>query len=208
MLKRLPIVIIILLSISGCFSQGDELTFNSGRTNTEQIQSTFRESILSRYKEPEQKEDLEVAEIVSPTDVNYQVADVTPELRAWRSEIDQTWKDMDEKKLNIMCELFFQGIVEESSRFGKNFAQVRERFAQEGTKIYSIKNIRLAEDNRKTIQFPTANSSSALFVCQSLVTLELTNGGTSQPIQSSISWIYYLDGNERKQTFNFKLKSQ
>ena len=106
-----------------------------------------------------------------------------------------------------MCELYFQGILDESSEFAVYFVTVKKQLAKEGTVIHSITNIRMREDNRKTIQLPTKEYSSSLFVCSARMILKLSNGDFSQPIDSSISFNYYLDGREIKSTFTFKLKS-
>ena len=206
MFKYTATILSSALLLSACASEGDLEALNAGRTNVVQIQEKFRESILEGYVDNTTQE-VVIAESVSPTDTDYQKAEVTPELKAWRNELRDDWKDLKDNQLDLVCELFFQGLVDDASQFADIFKDARDRLASQGTKIYSINNIRMREDNRKTIQFPTAQSSSSLFVCSSRIVLKLTNGDYTQPIDSTLAWNYYLAGGERKFTFTFKLKS-
>ena len=206
MFKYTATILSSALLLSACASEGDLEALNAGRTNVVQIQEKFRESILEGYVDNTTQE-VVIAESVSPTDTDYQKAEVTPELKAWRNELRDDWKDLKDNQLDLVCELFFQGLVDDASQFADIFKDARDRLASQGTEIYSIKSIRMREDNRKTIQFPTAQSSSSLFVCSSRIVLKLTNGDYTQPIDSTLAWNYYLAGGERKFTFTFKLKS-
>jgi len=206
MFKHATVILSSALLLSGCASEGDLEALNAGRTNVVQIQEKFRESILGAYVD-NTKEELLIAESISPTDTNYQKAEVTPELKAWRTELSNDWKDLEDNKLDLVCELFFQGLVDDASQFADIFKESRNLLASQGTEIYSINSIRMREDNRKTIQFPTEQSSSSLFVCSSRIVLKLTNGNYTQPIDSTLAWNYYLAGGERKFTFTYKLKS-
>ncbi len=206
MLRRSATILASALLLSGCASEGDLEALNSGRTNVVQVQEKFRKSILDSYVD-NAKEELVIAEAISPTDTNYQEAEVTPELKAWRDELSDDWKELKFSQLDLMCELFFQGLVDDESRFADILKSARDQLASQGTEVYSITNIRMREDNRKTIQFPTEKSSSSLFVCSSRIVLKLSNGNYTQPLDSTLAWNYYLSGGERKFTFTFKLKS-
>jgi hypothetical protein len=206
MFKYTATILSSALLLSACDSEGDLEALNAGRTNVVQMQEKFRESILEGYVDNTTQE-VVIAESVSPTDTNYQKAEVTPELKAWRNELRDDWKDLKDNQLDLVCELFFQGLVDDASQFADIFKDARDQLASQGTEIYSIKSIRMREDNRETIQFPTAQSSSSLFVCSSRIVLKLTNGDYTQPIDSTLAWNYYLAGGERKFTFTFKLKS-
>ena len=192
--------------LAGCSSEEDTAPLNSGRTDISQIQEEFRESILSDYVDVV-TEELIIAEAINPNDINYPKVSESPELSAWRDEIRESWEDLKDSQRDLMCELYFQGILDESSEFADYFVTVKKQLAKEGTVIHSITNIRMREDNRKTIQLPTKEYSSSLFVCSARMVLKLSNGDFSQPIDSSISINYYLDGREIKSTFTFKLKS-
>lgn len=205
MLRRSATILASALLLSGCASEGDLEALNSGRTNVVQVQEKFRKSILDSYVD-NAKEELVIAEAISPTDTNYQEAEVTPELKAWRDELSDDWKELKFSQLDLMCELFFQGLVDDESRFADILKSARDQLASQGTEVYSITNIRMREDNRKTIQFPTEKSSSSLFVCSSRIVLKLSNGNYTQPLDSTLAWNYYLSGGERKFTFTFKLK--
>ena len=206
MFKYTAAILSSALLLSACASEADLEALNAGRTDVVQIQEKFRESILEGYVDNATQE-VVIAESISPTDSNYQKAEVTPELKAWRNELSDDWKDLKDNQLDLMCELFFQGLIDDASQFADIFKDSRNQLASQGTKIYSINNIRMREDNRQTIQFPTAQSSSSLFVCSSRIVLKLTNGDYTQPIDSTLAWNYYLAGGERKFTFTFKLKS-
>lgn len=205
MLRRSATILASALLLSGCASEGDLEALNSGRTNVVQVQEKFRKSILDSYVD-NAKEELVIAEAISPTDTNYQEAEVTPELKAWRDELSDDWKELKFSQLDLMCELFFQGLVDDESRFADILKSARDQLASQGTEVYSITNIRMREDNRKTIQFPTEKSSSSLFVCSSRIVLKLSKGNYTQPLDSTLAWNYYLSGGERKFTFTFKLK--
>jgi hypothetical protein len=200
------LMLLLSLGLVGCSSEGDTQALNSGRVDVVDIQKDFRQSILDKYVDVVRNE-LVIAEVVGPGETNYQVAEVTPELKAWRAEINDDWKDLKSDRLDLVCELFFRGLVDDTSSFAYIFQSVRDQFVREGTVIHSINNIRMREDNRKTIQLPTAEYSSSLFVCSSRIVLKLWNGYFSQPIDSTLSWNYYLSGGEKKFTFTFKLKS-
>jgi len=67
--------------------------------------------------------------------------------------------------------------------------------------------VTLVQDNRKTIQFPTKDFSSSLFICSSQISLRLANGDITAPQSSTLAWNYYLDGSQIKNTLSFTLKS-
>jgi hypothetical protein len=206
MLKLSPVIACASMLLTGCASEQDTAVLNSGRTNVSQIQQEFRESILSKYEEVVSK-DLTIAEAINPNDANYTKVTESSELMAWRAEIAEIWKDLKDNQRDLMCEFYFRGVLDDSSAFADDFAIVKQRLAKEGTTIHSINNVRMREDNRKTIQFPTKEYSSSLFVCSARIVLRLSNGDFSQPVDSTISLNYYLDGRDKKSTFTFKLKS-
>ncbi len=206
MLKRFIPFLLGVVFLSGCSTEGDLEALNSGRTDVKALQERFRESILSTYVD-DTKDELIIAEAVSPNNANFQEAEVTPELKAWRADLQEDWKEIKNNQLDVMCELFYEGLVDEAARFADVFEYARNQLASQGTQVYSIRNIRMREDNRETIQFPTEQVSSSLFVCSARIVLKLTNGTYSQPLDSTLAWNYYLAGKERKFTFTFKLKS-
>jgi hypothetical protein len=206
MLKRFIPFLLGVVFLSGCSTEGDLEALNSGRTDVKVLQERFRDSILSTYVD-NTKDELIIAEAVNPNNANFQEAEVTPELKAWRAELQEDWKEIKKNQLDVICELFYEGLVDDAARFADVFEYARNQLASQGTEVYSITNIRMREDNRETIQFPTEQVSSSLFVCSARIVLKLTNGTYSQPLDSTLAWNYYLAGKERKFTFTFKLKS-
>ncbi len=206
MLKRFIPFLLGVVFLSGCSTESDLEALNSGRTDVKALQERFRDSILSTYVD-NTKDELIIAEAVNPNNANFQEAEVTPELKAWRAELQEDWKEIQSNQLDLICELFYEGLVDEAARFADVFQSTRSQLANQGTQVYSISSIRMREDNRKTIQFPTEQVSSSLFVCSARIVLKFTNGTYSQPADSTLAWNYYLAGKERKFTFTFKLKS-
>ncbi len=200
------VVILSTLLLTGCASEESSSVLNSGRTDISSIQESFRGKILASYDEIETTE-LAIAEAISPTDASLKNVQETEELKAWRAEISGPWKDLQNNQRDTMCEFFYQGILDESSDFAFIFVEANKQFKREGTVIHSINNIRMREDNRKTIQFPTSEYSSSLFVCSSRIVLKLSNGYFSQPLDSTLAWNYYLSEGKPKFTFTFKLRS-
>ena len=82
------------------------------------------------------------------------------------------------------------------------------KVAAPGVTVNSMVDVKLLEDNRRTIQFPTADFSSSLFVCASRMTLKLANGDITSAAQSLLKWNYYLDGSEIKYTVSFTLNNR
>lgn len=202
--KLVTLICFCSILLTACGTESDSRALNSGRTDIANLQESFRQKILSQFDEVAQPE-LVIAEVASPEDIKTSALADSPELKAWRAEIADTWSEIPSDKLDFMCEIFFQGLVDEASNLAYIFVQARQQFAREGTVIHSITNIKMREDNRKTIQFPTAKYSTSLFVCSSQITLKLSNGYYSQPLDSTLTWNYYLDGSEKKFTFTFKV---
>ncbi len=156
MLKRFIPFLLGVVFLSGCSTESDLEALNSGRTDVKALQERVRDSILSTYVD-NTKDELIIAEAVNPNNANFQEAEVTPELKAWRAELQEDWKEIQSNQLDLICELFYEGLVDEAARFADVFQSTRSQLANQGTQVYSISSIRMREDNRKTIQFPTAS---------------------------------------------------
>ena len=204
--RKIILVLGVALVLSGCTSEDDNQRFNSGRTNVKSIQQDFRDSILAQYIEPEKKE-LVIAEPINSAVVQSDIGAESAELKAWRAGIQKSWSEIPQDKFYVVCELFFRGILDPESTFGPLFKQTRDELAREGTEIYSLTDIKLLADNRKTIQFPTINFSSSLFVCSGRIVLKPSNGILSQPLTATIAWNYYLENGSIKYTITFKTVS-
>jgi hypothetical protein len=144
---------------------------------------------------------------VSAKDTVNKESEVSPELKAWRTLIGKEFDAIQSNQLDLLCDFFYEGLVDKSSSFAKLMVGITQQLESQGTTVYSITDVQMREDNRKTIEFPTAQYSSSLFVCSSKVTFELPIGGYSAPIDSTLSLIYYLSDGQKKLTFNFKAKS-
>lgn len=203
--KFLLISTLTMTLLSGCANSDVETPFNSGRTSTELIQKGFRESILSRFEE-KNTAPLVIAQAGSPSREPGVRVNESPELLAWRDSIGKQWEPYSSKDLSVACELFYEALVDEKSSLAETFAQTRNGLAAQGTSIYSIKNISLLEDNRKTIQFPTESSTSSLFVCRATIMFKLTNGAITNNLDSTIAWNYYFRDGQIKWTISFNAK--
>jgi hypothetical protein len=196
----------LLLVLTSCGSANDAAVFNSGRTDVESIQASFRESVLSAFDADEQDE-LIIAE-VGDSPAQGGSRNESKETLAWRATVVEPWEGLDPDKVNQACELFFSGLIDPNSGLGDAFKASRERFISEGKVIHSLTDVRMVADNRKTIQIPTPEASSALFICESTVVLKLANQNLSAPQTLRFSWNYYLAGQEIKWTFSFSFRAK
>ncbi len=196
----------LLLVMTSCGSSNDAAVLNSGRTDVESIQASFRESVLSAFDVNEQ-DDLIIADVQdSPAQIGSR--NESKETLAWRATVVEPWEGLEPGKVNQACELFFSGLIDPSSGLGDVFKSSRERLVTEGKIIHSLEDVRMVADNRKTIQIPTAEASSALFICESTVVLKLANQNLSAPQTLRFSWNYYLAGQEIKWTFSLSFKAK
>ena len=140
----------------------------------------------------------------SSKDSKNQKVEISPALKAWRNQLSEEWSAIGDRELEFLCKFFYEGMVDEASGFASLLMGITQQLERQGTKVYSITNIEMREDNRKTIELPTAQYSSALFVCTSKIIFELSNGNYSPPVDSTLSLIYYLSDGQRLMTFNFK----
>lgn len=188
--------------LAGCVSN-EAAVLNSGRTDVERIQASLRESVLSAFDVVEEDE-LVIAEAEKSTAPLQNPALESAETKAWRASVTDRWKGLAEGKGNEVCEIFFAGLVDPGSTLGEAFRTSRERFISEGTNIHSLTDIRMVSDNRKTIQIPTAQSSSSLFICEAQAVLRMPTQNLSTPKALRFSWNYYLDNTEIKWSFSFQ----
>ena len=200
------ILLIPALLISGCSSEAASNPLNSGRVNLDLLQQNFRNEILSQYVQLAQEE-LIIATPVNQEGNTTGAEPVSKQLAAWRIEISKSWDEIPIDKFYIVCGILYEGILDRDTQFGKYFSQVQNQFERDGVKIESMTDVSLVQDNRKTIQFPTKDFSSSLFICSSKISLRLANGDITAPQSSTLAWNYYLDGSQIKYTLSFTLKS-
>jgi hypothetical protein len=206
MIKRLAVFFLSSILLTSCSSTTSNDPLNVGRINVDFIQESFRASILSQYQRIEEVE-LIIPTTEKPKVNSNQTQEISNELQVWRDSISEPWKEIPDDKFFMVCEILYRGIVEPDSQFAKFFRQVQNQFERDGVTVNSMVDVKLLEDNRRTIQFPTADFSSSLFVCASRMTLKLANGDITSPMQSTLTWNYYLDGSEIKYTVSFTLKN-
>lgn len=206
MRRRIFIYMLLPFLISSCSSDATSIPLNSGRVNVELLQQNFRNEILSQYLQVAQEE-LIIADPVIQTGSEVGTEPDSERLSTWRTEISKSWEQVPKDKFYIVCEILYEGIFDRNTQFGKYFSQVQDQFERDGVKIESMTNVTLVEDNRRTIQFPTNEFSSSLFVCSSKISLRLANGNIAAPQSSTLAWNYYLDGSQIKNTVTFMLSS-
>lgn len=207
LLKPFALISIIALVLTGCASRNMEVPFNSGRTDSNLVQAKLREVILARYQESEKAPETIKAKTISKDDVDYVEAQETPELLAWRKDINKTWGQIDDDKIYMICEFMYQGLYDENATFGSYLSATRKQLVADGVSIHSIENIRMREDNRKTIQFPTEKQNSVLFLCSAQIVFKLPNGNFSSPQDSKIYLLYYLYQGKNQFTISFSTSS-
>lgn len=205
--KALIAIPALLLVITSCGGSNEAGVFNSGRTDVESIQASFREEVLSVFDTDEQDELV----IADPNDSGLNqgpAREESAETKAWRASVVEPWKGLAEDKGKEACELFFSGLIDPNSGLGYAFKASRERLISEGKIIHSLTDVRMVADNRKTIQIPTQEMSSSLFICEATVVLKLATQNLSAPQTLRFAWNYYLAGSEIKWTFSFNFKAK
>jgi hypothetical protein len=122
---------------------------------------------------------------------------------AWRAKIAEQWKGLEgQKNLNYMCELWFEGWQGIGDSFSDFFIEHRAQTDAMGIKIETIENIKMIEDNRKTINFPKPGKQYSLFTCEATIVFRLARPGLTKPYKSTISFVYWLENNEVKSSFS------
>ena len=206
MYKRLVMLCILTFLLTSCSSSMSEEPLNMGRVNVDSIQKNFRTDILSKYERVEEVE-LIIPSSEKPKIDTSQPQEESQELQLWRDSITEPWKEIPDGKFFMVCDILYKGIMDYESQFAKYFQQVRNQFERDGVTVNSMVDIQLQQDNRSTIQFPTKDFSSPLFVCSSRMTLKLSNGDITSPMMSTLTWNYYLDGAAIKYTISFTLRN-
>ena len=204
MLSFRLIILISTLLLTSCSTTSQEPPLNSGRVNLDFIQQNFRSHILLQFQETE-RPSLEILAPLAP-EQNLNVSnDPTLELKTWRAEISKSWNEIPSDKFYLVCQILYEGIFDAEATFGKFFTEVRDQFQQDGITVHSLTDVTLSADNRESIQFPTSEYSSSLFVCSSQISLKLYNGNILPPQKSTLAWNYYFSDGKIKSTVSFKM---
>lgn len=206
MYKRLFSLVLLGFFLAACSSSASQSPLNTGRVDIDEIQLKFREVILSQYEEPERKI-LVIAPPSSSVNSSKEQQGPSEELKIWRADISMAWNQIPDDKFFMVCGIIYEGLLDPESTFANSFSEVRKQFAQDGVRLYSLTDVRLESDNRESINFPTAESSSSLFVCSAQMSLKIANGQVLSPQKSTVAWNYYIDAGEIRSTVSFILKS-
>lgn len=198
------IILISTLILTSCSATSQQLPLNSGRVNVDSIQQEFRSQILLEFQETE-KPSLKIVEPVAPEQNLDTSSDPSLELKTWRVEISESWNEIPNDKFYVVCQILYEGIFDAEATFAKFFSEVRDQFQRDGLTVYSLTDVKLSADNRKSIQFPTSEYSSSLFICSSQISLKLSNGNILPSQKSTLAWNYYLSDGKIKSTVSFKL---
>ena len=208
-LTRIAVIMFFLTVLSGC-GKVKEAPFNSNGVSTEAIKQILQDKYLSQFNIPEEFP-RKIPESNSNATVNHQEVVSTGSSKpkafvdAWRKKVAGSWLDVKDSDLDKVCVLFYGGLSDPSSTLAEYFKDSINQFKDGGIDIYSINAIRMVEDNRKTIEYPTETNSTSLFVCQADIVFKRQNGAFTSVQNSSLSWNYYLKGNDT--TFGFTFKS-
>lgn len=121
---------------------------------------------------------------------------------AWRESVGEQWKEIQgQKNLDLMCQLWFEGWLGLGDSFADLFAEQRAKTEAMGIKIETIEEIKMAADNRKTINFPKLGEQAELFTCEAITVFRMARPGLTKPAKSTISFVLKLVNNEIKSSF-------
>jgi hypothetical protein len=205
--RFLPVLALVTL-LTAC-GQSDSNPFASESVNRDEIKSLMIANYLSQFNIEEEAPDF-IPESSSNATVNHQpVAQATSDksdefVRAWRAKVADPWLEFKDSDLDKICEFFYEGLSDPENSFAKFMSNAKSQFEAGGIVIHSINKIRMAEDNRQTIKYPTAEFSSSLFVCQADIVFKKLNGTFTAVQDSSLAWNYYIKGDETPFAFTFK----
>lgn len=122
---------------------------------------------------------------------------------AWRASLNESWKDLQgQKNLDFMCQLWFEGWLGIGDTFADAFAEQRASTEAMGLKIETIEGIRMAADNRKTVNYPLEGKQTKLFTCEAITIFRLARPGLTQPARSTISFVMTLVNDQVKANFS------
>ncbi len=99
------------------------------------------------------------------------------DINKWRAEITDPWAEVPDNKLNMLCEIWFEWFMnpddsDSESDVTRRFIALRENLAQISFFPYSVDQVMMVQDNRKTIPYPREGKPSYLFVCRAEITFD------------------------------------
>ncbi len=196
-------------SLTSCSSNVDN-DFDARNVSVEQIQSALRSKAYASWDSQfvNQKTSWNNLDNKSPisslssenNDEDSQSLLSDAEVAAWRKAQADELEGLPTEQLGIMCEFFFQSFIQPKPGDDLGFTPIVERLKASGLTPYSVENVALLQDNRKTMKYPTENSPSFMLVCESDIKFRDTSGIIKRG-KAYISWAYILVDGEAK--FNF-----
>jgi hypothetical protein len=186
--------------VTSCTSDQKNGQLAQRQGQLEQLQSALRENAVREW-EANLPKSAPYGEFLDPSaaPVTEKVVSGDAKSVEFRKKVAKDWEDFQSQKyLDLMCELWFDGWlgIGRPSTFAKQLAETRAFTEAMGIKIETIENIRMAEDNRKTINYPLPGKKYNLFVCEATTIFQLARPGRTLPSRSTIAWIYYLNNGE------------
>ena len=201
--RFIPFFLSILL-ITSCVSDQKDGQLAQRQGQLEQLQFALRESAVSEW-EANLPKSSPSGELLDPSaaPVTEKVVSSDAKSVEFRKSVAMDWEELQSQKhLDFMCELWFGGWLGIGDTFAKELAEARAITEAMGIKIETIENIRMAEDNRKTINYPLPGKKYNLFVCEATTIFQLARPGLTLPSRSTIAFIYYLNNGDVKATFS------
>jgi hypothetical protein len=195
--------LVLVLTVS-CTSTSDVQPSSQRQGQLIDIQLKLRETAMQQWESDLPKfAPTEELATPSPTDQSTEKVAYDEKTVAWRASIAEPWKDLQgQKNLDFMCQLWFEGWLGIGDTFADTFAEHRARTEAMGLKIETIEAIRMAEDNRKTVNYPSVGKQTKLFICEAITIFRLARPGLTQPARSTISFVMTLVNNEVKANFS------
>ena len=201
--RFIPFFLSILL-VTSCTSDQKDGQLAQRQGQLEQLQFALRENAVSEW-EANLPKTLGFGESLDPSaaPVTEKVVSSDTKSVEFRKKIAKDWKALQgQKNLDFMCQLWFGGWLGIDDTFAKDLAETRAITEAMGIKIETIDNIRMAEDNRKTINYPLPGKKYNLFVCEATTIFKLARPGLTLPSRSTIAFIYYLNNGDIKATWS------
>ena len=193
---------IVLLTSCTTDRENEQLAQRQGQL--EQIQFALRENAVSEWEAnlPKSAPSREFFDR-SAAPITEKVVRSDTQSVEFRKKLAKDWGELQsQRELDVMCKLFFESWLGFGDTYAKEMAEMRAVTAALGIKIETIENIRIAEDNRKTINYPMAGKKYNLFVCEATTIFRLARPGLTLPSRSTIAVVYYLNNGEIKVTFS------
>jgi hypothetical protein len=201
---KLSVAFFMSIFLTSCSSGDEILTLDKRQGQLELVQSKLRDYAMESWEAnlPLYNSNNNLPLEAQGTEPS-EPANDDPSTVAWREKIGESWNEIQGRKnLDYMCQLWFEGWLGLGDSFADMFKEHRAKTEAMGIKIETIENIRMAEDNRKIINFPKPGKQYSLFTCEATTVFRMARPGLTKPARSTISFTYYLENNEVKSRFS------